>query len=183
MTVSDESPYSIADAMIWAVLQDTSHQQGQNLLAWRKQQRQDGHPGKDFDEGEIPPLPESGDRPSLLLVTTAPVVSAEQGQLGSVTTRKYEITIMGHLDVPEHRENDGDKKIKRFQHLVELVVGKALRDLRGGSSKYVPAGETNPITDVQPGGPVLPDWRYSSTDNCFEWPITLTLEFGPVWLA
>lgn len=181
--VSDYSPFSIADAMIWAALTDTTNPASQTLLSWRRQQRQDGHSGKNFDAGEIPLRPAGEDCPALSLLTTAPADTPVEYQGKSATTRIYEITIRGHLDVPEHREADGDKLVKRFQHLAELAIGRALRDLRSGSSKYVPAGESNPITDIWPGDPVFPDWRDTLADHCFEWPITLTLDFGPVWIS
>lgn len=181
MTVSDASPYWIVDQMIWNALEDTALTNGSDLDTWRKQQNPRGNAGVNFKSGTIPTEPDTNKCPALMF-RTGELDTPEYLFTKSLMDRVYSIEIIGVLKVPERREAEGDKLIKRFAHLVEKTLGEALRDLTVGTA-YTPDTEANPIIHIQPGSPIFPDWLDDLVTPAFEFPIFVTVHMGSVWIS
>jgi len=181
MAVPNETPYSIADKMLWALLEDETVPEVQDLVAWRKLRRQDGKMGTNIKAGEKQKVPATNKRPSLSFSYIDPTETPDLLQGYAATVRVHTITINGYLTIPPHLENEGNDLVRMYQYLVERAIGARLRFLTAPNSPYVPAGEENPITDVQPGEIVWPDFSVPEEEPMFLWPIYFLLDLGPLW--
>ncbi len=181
MSVSDSSPYWVAETMIWNALEDTDLTAGGNLDLWRKQQNPIGNAGTNFKTGEIPFNPSSSDRPALMF-GYADMETPEAERTHNAMDRIHGGIIIGWLNLQTHREADANKMIKRFQYLVEGTIGEAHRELLMTNSTYLPSGETNPIQDIIPGSPIFPNWANEDETPSFEFPILIRLALGSLWI-
>lgn len=182
MTVSDSSPYWVAKQMIWNALEDTTLTYGGYLDTWRKQQNPKANAGTNFKDSILPEKFDRHHLPALIIRNEGEVELPEELQGHSSSDRYFTVAIVGEIDVPDHKEADGDKKIMRFQHLVDLTIGEALRDLVIANSTYLPSGETtSPLLDIQPGNPVFPDFGENDVRPLFWWPLRIQLKLGSIW--
>lgn len=178
--VSDYSPYSVADDMIWAALKDTTTTYGAKLDTWRRQLNPRSNRGMDFDTAEMPDEPDERHSPALFVLNGA---IDEEDRTFSTVKRKYRLEIVGLIHVSKKLERRADRLIKRYQHLVELCLGEAHRELVLGNSVYLPTGETNPIESIDPGTPEFPDWRDDEAFPGFIFPIDVLLHLDSIWQA
>ena len=181
MTVSDSSPYWVAEQMLWNALEDTDLSAGANLAAWRAQQNPMGNAGTNYKTGAIPDN-EALDTPALYFQQGEILTPVEYLTMRGMD-RWIMINIIGELRRQSHREAEVDKLIKAFQYLVEKTLGEAIRDLLVRNSSYLPSGETSHgLVDIQPTSPSFPAWTEEEAAPIFVFPVLLQLTFSNIWL-